>query len=737
MPPPRAPSPSLNSVPESALLVQQVATAWDDDAAANAAVDAAAIAIDAAQLLQTVCSSNVSVAQANPSVSCAHSPTTPLTLGGASIVFSDTLINGSVSAVVLEPPDVPPPSGEGAPAALVSPVVSVSSDEPMMPLPSPGSSMVIVTIPIANAPPSNNRSCVAHDADVYGNSTCIAGCCIDGQCVCRFGYTGDFCEFELRCVHLQPGEPSWQADDACMAREHHQNMAQNSLVCSCRQLGLIAVMSFRVTPPTNAGGLADWDRVAPNFAASASRTAIPLLLFTLVFLLAAACADRASAYVDASLPSLPRALAPSAPFAWRDELHGNILTHTCMLRCVFVWPGFTPYTHAQGVMVLANNFAVNALLIGLFFGQRTEVCTYWATLIAAVLSNLGGLIVWAFRLLFKWANFSNKELKAVYKAHKRARMMTRSTERAAMQADKSKKAKEAAGGMAAVGTQQKHALPISSVELGGALGGSRVADNADGSTATLAIGSTDAAPRRSLTDVIVAWKSHSGLFPEAPARALLRAPHRSTASSVWLSVTGRDVVAAPDGLSLGIELRDGPKVQQRAPMVSVLRIRRPALSILSVWRSVDTTPLWVEVARNALPDSDLSARKLRECVMRHSRAPPLLCASARPRKVFIAWALNLGLFLLSGFALVYVQLSRAHLRRMLQASALDDTEYEFSFYNAFCLGALQSVLLVDGIKVLCMTASSPGAAFEKLYVTRSKVGRKIVKKLYKALDFMA
>ena len=122
--------------------------------------------------------------------------------------------------------------------------------------------------------------------------------------------------------------------------------------------------------------------------------------------------------------------------------------------------------------------------------------------------------------------------------------------------------------------------------------------------------------------------------------------------------------------------------------------------------------------------------------MRHARAPPLLRASAKPRRVLIAWALNLGLLLVSGLALVYVQLSRELLRRMLQASALDDTEYEFSFYQAFGLGTLQSLFLVDGFKVLCMTASSPGAAFERLYVTRGKLGRKIVRKLYKAMDFM-
>ena len=710
---------------------------WDDDAAANAAVDAAATAIDAAQLLQTVCSSNASVANMGVSVSCAHSPATPLTLGGTSIVFSDTLINGNVSAVVLEPPGVPPPSGEGALAALVSPVVSVSSDEPMMPLPSPGASMVIVTVPIANAPPSNNRSCIAHDADMYGNSTCIAGCCIDGQCVCRFGYMGDLCEFELRCVHLQPGEPSWQADDACIAREHHQNMAQNSLVCSCRQLGLIAVMSFRVTPPTNAGGLANWDRVAPNFAATASRSAIPILFVLLLLLLAATCADCASAYVDASLPSLPRALAPSAPFLWRDELQGNILTHTCVLRCVFVWRGFTPYTHAQGVMVLANNFTVSALLIGLFFGQRAEVCHYWATLIAAVLSNLGGLIVWAFRLLFKWANFSNKELKAVYKAHKRARMMTRSPERAEKKAHKGSQAKEASGGTVKAGTQQKHALPISNVELVGAMGSSRVVDKANDGAATKAIGNVDAAPTGSLMDMIVAWKEDSSPFPEAPGRALLRVSSRSTPKPLWLSVTGRDIVAPPDGLSLGIKLRDSAQPQAGASLVPVRRVRRPARSIMFIWRNIGTTPLWIELARDELPPGfDITPRKLRECVVRHSRAPALLCAASKTRRVLIAWMLNFGLFLVCGFALVYVQLSRDLLRRTLQASALDDAEYEFSFYNAFCLGAMQSLLLVDGIKVLCMTASSPGAAFEKLKITRGKVGRKVVKKLYKAIDFM-
>ena len=351
MPPPRTPPPALELIPGSAQSAEQVQRAWDDDTAANAALDATATAISAAQLLQTACTSN---AVTNANVSCAHDPTTPLTLGDTRIVFSDALIHGNVSAVLLEPPEASAPPIDAA--SLVSSVVSVSSDAPMAPLPSVGSSMILVTIPVVHTPPSTNLSCVAaRDADTHGNATCIAGCCINGGCVCRFGYTGDFCQYELRCVHLRPGDPSWQADDACIAREHRGDMAQLSLVCSCRQLGLIAVMSFRVTPPTNIGGFASWDRVAPNFASTALRAAIPALFFVLVLLLIAACADRGSVYVDASLPSLPRALVPTASFAWRDELRANIITHTCVLRCFFVWRGFTPYTHAQGCVTHVSN----------------------------------------------------------------------------------------------------------------------------------------------------------------------------------------------------------------------------------------------------------------------------------------------------------------------------------------------------------------------------------------------
>ena len=128
-------------------------------------------------------------------------------------------------------------------------------------------------------------------------------------------------------------------------------------------------------------------------------------------------------------------------------------------------------------------------------------------------------------------------------------------------------------------------------------------------------------------------------------------------------------------------------------------------------------------------------RKLRECVVRHRHAPARLLAAPRAWKVLIAWAVNVGLFAFCLIGLVYVLASRALLPRALQAAASDDSEWQGAFVRAMALATIQNLLLVDGFKVLCLTATSPGGALEACSANlRGKVVRKAVSKLHKAID---
>ena len=112
----------------------------------------------------------------------------------------------------------------------------------------------------------------------------------------------------------------------------------------------------------------------------------------------------------------------------------------------------------------------------------------------------------------------------MYKEHKRARMESRSPERAAKKAHGHKGAARASrrSNARADASQRKRAVinPISNVELGGTGKHLALTDR------TKEIGATDATPRKSLTDIIVTWQGPSSLFdaPEAPGRTLLRGP---------------------------------------------------------------------------------------------------------------------------------------------------------------------------------------------------------------------
>lgn len=160
--------------------------------------------------------------------------------------------------------------------------------------------------------------------------------------------------------------------------------------------------------------------------------------------------------------------------------------------------------------------------------------------------------------------------------------------------------------------------------------------------------------------------------------------------------------------------------------------------------------LQVEVSRELLPpalgaaalEPPLAAAIVRACIVRQPAAPALLQASGcAARKAIvaqsIAWVLNLSLFIGCLWLLALVILSRAMLPRMLQAGASDDVEWRAAVGSAFALATLQNLVLIDGLKVVCLTAMGAGGPLERVTARQgSWVARSLLRRLYILIDWL-
>ncbi len=286
-------------------------------------------------------------------------------------------------------------------------------------------------ISCANAP----EGFWAHDAR-HANETCVAGCCRSdgGTCGCRMGFVGARCDFELRCAIIPTGGQTFQGgfehggggDDASAGASCstlHQ-VDPSRLRCSCRKLGLVAVLRYRMLPATNSLGLGWLHTLAPRVLGRWGA----LLTIWLGLLGLALYADARLLYLDVASPRLPFWLRPltDSEKAFRIDLLATILTRSSLLRLVFVYRGFTVYSHAQLLHVLLFAVATNTLCIALFLGSDEQMCSMTAVLLAALSTAFASLVASGTRLLFRWANFANgSQAKRRYRAHKDARLVAR------------------------------------------------------------------------------------------------------------------------------------------------------------------------------------------------------------------------------------------------------------------------------------------------------------------------
>ena len=72
--------------------------------------------------------------------------------------------------------------------------------------------------------------------------------------------------------------------------------------------------------------------------------------------------------------------------------------------------------------------------------------------------------------------------------------------------------------------------------------------------------------------------------------------------------------------------------------------------------------------------------------------------------------------------------------RALVAATSDSDEWHEAFVSAWVLALVQNVLLIDSLKVLCLTATCVGGPVEGWLARRCRWMLKPLRKLYKLMD---
>ena len=272
----------------------------------------------------------------------------------------------TLSAVYQDEPSAEGAASEGGAAALASGllVVSLLDEEgnPQSELPGDGTTIdaefTLRTNRTTGASPCAVAALFGDDAPT--NDTCVAGCCVDGMCECRYGYTGDRCQQELRCALVPVGATTFDDGSACQTYTPPGERF-NRVVCSCRQLGGMAVLQFRLTPSTNSPAWDELVSLAPRVVARPAYviTVVALSFIYAISLLLALAHDTRTRYLDMSYHRLPGVVRPGV-FNCRKEFVMLVLTRSSALRLFFNYPMvISVYTATQLVQLLFTATAVN------------------------------------------------------------------------------------------------------------------------------------------------------------------------------------------------------------------------------------------------------------------------------------------------------------------------------------------------------------------------------------------
>lgn len=306
---------------------------------------------------------------------------------------------------------------------LASSLVDVTLlDGPQYPLGVGGS--VNVTLTVKELDIGESGSCAVPSLlDAVGWSAqdekaCVSGCCVDSWhgriCECSSDdIRGTHCEQQLKCRVIRTLDDL--SSHACMTYTE----GSNTVICSCNELGGIAVFLARSVPTSNLKHMSSVERWK-RWQADSGAPFLVLLLLASTYALAFAAAyyaDRSSLYVSSAPPWL-------SGLSFTARLIANVRVHSTLLRAFNMVPGFTKYTHVQAMHILYSAMTVSMVASLLFAGVNQ--CSDVKTLVASVCSaSLCTLTSGFGRVLFKWSNLSGvcqQALRAKLRHNKHVRL---------------------------------------------------------------------------------------------------------------------------------------------------------------------------------------------------------------------------------------------------------------------------------------------------------------------------
>jgi hypothetical protein len=231
---------------------------------------------------------------------------------------------------------------------------------------------------------------------------CIAGCCRDGACVCRPGYVGALCEYQITCTVAVTSTPesdhlTFLPPDAHACRT--ELLSSELTRCTCSRLGPTAALLFRqssiyfnglFTLPGDGGGL-DSLQAAVLW---------PLLLTYSIAMALGFRMDGRTLYL--APPCLPAWVVLTPPVTLHAYFGYLVRTRSMVVRPFCVIPDHSSLTHLQLVHLLYSNILTTAVLVAATLGA--EQCTSEATMLAFLCALAAKLVVSVGRRAFALSN---------------------------------------------------------------------------------------------------------------------------------------------------------------------------------------------------------------------------------------------------------------------------------------------------------------------------------------------